>query len=301
MTYIQGSSGTADAGADQFPNTLALVTLDGSGSSAGTYAWTLTRRTPLGVTSDATVLLSSTTAQSPTFTPEFNGYLYTATITVDAGPFDSCAVQISDYLLLDMTGATEQNTAQRGAGYALGTSNTVDLVNHGRNDAGMDAWTAYQSVGALPAGAIGLKGRVTGTLPGANGTGNSAGVGVVVMNDAYGTQLGHHSAIMLSAAANVQRSTVSRFGTALTLNNLASVDRVEIRSFVNSTGNIAAAQSLTVAEGAPVNVFVNVDTNALGGTATTFHVGFEGIIISGAPAAGFTVTDVVVEWGWIWE
>lgn len=75
----------AVAGADQNQSGLGLVTLDGSASSGNlTLAWTLTKLNNSG-SSDATGLLSSTTAESPTFTPAANGDVYVASLTAANG------------------------------------------------------------------------------------------------------------------------------------------------------------------------------------------------------------------------
>ena len=91
-SFAGGADTIADAGAQQSQTTYALVTLDGSGSTAGTYAWTL--EDPLGV--DRTALLSSSTAEKPTFTPDLTG-TWLATITVDGGGnSDTTSVIIGD-------------------------------------------------------------------------------------------------------------------------------------------------------------------------------------------------------------
>ena len=69
-----------------------VVTLDGSDSSSGTYAWVL--KDPLGQT--RTALLNSATAKSPTFTPDLTG-TWLATITVDGGNnSDTTSVIVGD-------------------------------------------------------------------------------------------------------------------------------------------------------------------------------------------------------------
>jgi hypothetical protein len=87
----------ADAGADQACDGRPTITLDGSGSAAGsTYAWLLTN--PYG--DNVTSLLSSSTAQSPTFKPQDVPGLYTAKIAVTKGgltSYDSCNVTVGIY------------------------------------------------------------------------------------------------------------------------------------------------------------------------------------------------------------
>jgi len=96
ITDTEGSAGgpTADAGADQTTQSRATITLDGSGSEAGaSYAWTLASPTGENITS----LLSSATAQSPTFVPQSIPGLYSAKIAVTksgATSYDSTNVQV---------------------------------------------------------------------------------------------------------------------------------------------------------------------------------------------------------------
>ena len=87
----------ADAGADQTCDGRPTITLDGSGSAAGsTFAWLLTNPSGDNVTS----LLSSSTAESPTFKPQDIPGLYTAKIAVTKGgltSYDSCNVTVGIY------------------------------------------------------------------------------------------------------------------------------------------------------------------------------------------------------------
>ena len=68
ITVVDENAPTAEAGEDQAVLPGTSVTLDGSASRDGetalTYSWALTDSDPT-----ATVSLSSTTAESPTFTP----------------------------------------------------------------------------------------------------------------------------------------------------------------------------------------------------------------------------------------
>lgn len=89
---------TASAGADQTQSDLSLVALDGSGSSgADSYAWVLQEVAANGAISTQTGLLSSSTAESPTFTPREIGAVYIATLTAtngDGSVSDSTIVSI---------------------------------------------------------------------------------------------------------------------------------------------------------------------------------------------------------------
>tara|TARA_R110000824_G_scaffold30638_2_gene100552 strand:- start:192 stop:1118 length:927 start_codon:yes stop_codon:yes gene_type:complete len=86
-----GSNALASAGADQAQAGLVLVTLDGSGSTAGTYAWTLLD--PLGVS--RTALFNNAAVQSPTFTPDLGG-IWLATLTVDSADTDTVGITVGD-------------------------------------------------------------------------------------------------------------------------------------------------------------------------------------------------------------
>ena len=90
---------TADAGSNQAVEGRPTVTLDGSGSTGGgaTYAWSL--RDPAGM--NVSSLLSSQTAQSPTFTPKTAPVgNYSATLAVTKGGLTSVSntnVQVGAY------------------------------------------------------------------------------------------------------------------------------------------------------------------------------------------------------------
>ena len=99
VTDVSGGGGgssapTADAGSDQTVDSRPTVTLDGSGSTSGaTYAWTLASPTGENITS----LLSSATAQSPTFVPQSVPGLYAAKLAVTKDgvtSYDSSNVQV---------------------------------------------------------------------------------------------------------------------------------------------------------------------------------------------------------------
>ena len=113
---------TADAGPDQAQDHLAVVTLDGSGSTAGvTYAWTLLD--PLQT--DKTSILSSATAESPTFQPTdwpIGSWTATLIVTKDGvSAQDNCTIRIGDangWLRFSPGSATSTTTS---AAYATQT------------------------------------------------------------------------------------------------------------------------------------------------------------------------------------
>lgn len=76
---------TLTVGADQQREDLALVTLTATVSGQDTLAWVLTEFSSAGVSSDQSVLLSSTSAASPTFTPRARGVTYVARCTATNG------------------------------------------------------------------------------------------------------------------------------------------------------------------------------------------------------------------------
>ena len=88
------STATANAGAGQYATVGALVTLDGSASKADVgrtlnYAWTLTSK-PAG----SSAVLSSATADKPTFTADTAG-TYLASLTVNDGRLSSSTATVS--------------------------------------------------------------------------------------------------------------------------------------------------------------------------------------------------------------
>lgn len=90
------SAPTADAGSNITTNDTTLVTLNGSGSTAGaTMSWSLVD--PAGV--DQTSRLSSTTVISPTFTPLDIPGVWVATLQVTVGAQtsqDNCTIRVGD-------------------------------------------------------------------------------------------------------------------------------------------------------------------------------------------------------------
>lgn len=88
---------TCDAGAAQTQATLAPVVLDGEAANYDSLAWTLTRVTTAGASSDRTADLDDATILAPTFTPIALGDVYTATLTAtnaDGSDTDSVVVQV---------------------------------------------------------------------------------------------------------------------------------------------------------------------------------------------------------------
>jgi len=148
----------ADAGVDQTQNTLAVVTLDGSGCSGhDSLAWVLTRYDPRdGANANKDALLSDATATSPTFTPEDAHYVYTAQVTGTKGAttaVDSSVVVIDEFILVPL--ATGGTTTVGGGTFDntttwSDTSSTVVLADqHGMPDGGLDADTRTVDLGAI--------------------------------------------------------------------------------------------------------------------------------------------------------
>ena len=98
VTDVSGGAAppTADAGSNITTNDTTLVTLNGSGSTAGaTMAWSLVD--PAGA--DQTSRLSSTTVISPTFTPLPIPGLWVATLQVTVSGVtsqDNCQIRVGD-------------------------------------------------------------------------------------------------------------------------------------------------------------------------------------------------------------
>ena len=67
---------------------------------------------------------------------------------------------------LDMSGATETNTGQKGGNTSLGTTNRIEIAAvHGRPDGGNDAYTATVQLTDKPAGATALLARMVCSTP----------------------------------------------------------------------------------------------------------------------------------------
>lgn len=162
-----GSSVVADAGPVQSRTNVNLVTLDGSGSSGyGTIAWTLTRLNPDGTTTDKTSLLSDPTVIGPTFTPEYAGYDYQATLTLDGTVSDSTTIKISNRLVLDMSaGVTESNTGQKGGNTSLGTSSDIEVAAVQGDPNNLNCYMAMVELPGRPPNATGVTLHMTCNNP----------------------------------------------------------------------------------------------------------------------------------------
>ena len=133
------ASPTASAGSDQRAAALAVTTLDGSGSGAGTYAWT-----SVSVPSGSAITvsdLSDATAQSPTYTPDVAGrYVWQISVTASGvSAQDQTTAIVDGYSPVDWSGATttDPNGVLDGAatlgtdGGVAGTIDTAGAQNWG--------------------------------------------------------------------------------------------------------------------------------------------------------------------------
>ena len=122
---------TADAGSDATVAEGATVTLDGSGSSdperaALTYAWSQT--------SGTTVSLSSSTAQSPTFTAPTE-LLSNASLVFSLKVSDGVNTSTADTVTITVTaGANDAPTADAGTNQTVAEAATVTLDGSGSDD-----------------------------------------------------------------------------------------------------------------------------------------------------------------------
>ena len=122
---------TADAGSDATVAEGATVTLDGSGSSdperaALTYAWSQT--------SGTTVSLSSSTAQSPTFTAPTE-LLSNASLVFSLKVSDGVNTSTADTVTITVTaGANDAPTADAGSDATVAEGATVTLDGSGSDD-----------------------------------------------------------------------------------------------------------------------------------------------------------------------
>ena len=122
---------TADAGSDRTVAEGATVTLDGSGSTdperaALTYAWSQT--------SGTTVSLSSSTAQSPTFTAPTE-LLSNASLVFSLTVSDGVNTSTADTVTITVTaGANDAPTADAGTNQTVAEAATVTLDGSGSDD-----------------------------------------------------------------------------------------------------------------------------------------------------------------------
>ena len=158
----------ADAGDDQSVMQGASVTLDGSGSSddegAVTYSWALTDSTPT-----ASVTLSDSTAESPTFTAPNLDTTLTFTLTVA----DSLPSEATDLVVVTVDGTNP--VANAGPAQNVSVGSTVTLDGSASTDAGSGiASHSWALTGSSPTASVTLTGGDTAaptfTAPDATGT-----------------------------------------------------------------------------------------------------------------------------------
>jgi hypothetical protein len=263
----------ASAGADQVPTDLSVVTLDGSGSSGqDSLSWTLTRYNGVGVSSDQTGLLSSTTAESPTFTPEDYDYIYVATVTVVAAgktnESDSSAVFVVPYATVDFSAATKIDlNSMEGAGTALGLSSDFDLNQvEGELDSGNDplqytfvmksgiTWTDYSAIQMICTTTTPLnsgssaKGRINLGITSVDGTvvTNKCYVGSLVINTSDDAGRTHARRALSNPSAGATPALSSGVSTMEVMVQLEGdlIERLTIVNFDDS-GNFGQASVAT--------------------------------------------------------
>ena len=136
---------TADAGPDQAVAKNDTVTLDGSGSSDPenddlTYSWSLT-----SVPGGSGAVLSSTTAESPTFVADLEGD-YVAELVVNDGTSDSAADSVT------ITTSNTAPTADAGPDQSVAKNDTVTLDGSGSSDPDGDGLTYSWTLTSVPSG-----------------------------------------------------------------------------------------------------------------------------------------------------
>jgi hypothetical protein len=140
------STASANAGVTQNVKTGALVTLDGSASTADagktlSYAWALSTR-PAGSSAG----LSSLTSVKPTFTPDLAG-TYVATLIVNDGVANSKAATVSIVAVVNVA-----PVANAGAAQNVVTGAVVILDGSASSDADGDTLTYAWTLTSRPAG-----------------------------------------------------------------------------------------------------------------------------------------------------
>ena len=288
----RNSKPVADAGADQTGTVNQLVTLDGRGSTDAdndllTYRWSFTS-TPTG----STATLSSSTVQTPTFTPDLPG-LYVAQVIVRDGKEDSDPDTVS-ITVNPAVPVNQPPVANAGADQSVNVGATVPLNGGGSTDPDTDPLTYQWTFTVKPAAS-------TATLTNADTATPSFIPDVVgpysvqlTVNDGRGGSASDSLDITVTQGNRAPTLT----STAVTTATVGQPYTYEVEATDPDTG-ATLTYSLTTK---PASMTINSGTGLIAWTPTAGQAGSQNVVVQvsdghtgGTATQSFTVTVSVVQ------
>ena len=212
-------------------------------------------------------------------------------------------------ITVDMSGATESNTGQKGGNTSLGQSSRIEIAAvHGRPDSGLDSYTATVELTDKPADAIGIRVSMTCSTPDAAAAiGSNAGLYLYFGSTATPTQNAAYLAGWQWQNVNTRYRThegVSRMGTVpggvTIIDTQANVGELYavMDIYLDETDLPTRAASRIWGEGGVTNGLNTGSGSSNLTSATNFYVGFccdqEGV----SPGDSLDMSDVVIKYCW---
>jgi hypothetical protein len=279
----------ANAGITQNVVTGAIVTLDGNASSDAdndplTYKWGFTSK-PAG----STVVLSSTTASKPTFTPDVAG-AYVLNLIVNDGIVDSAAATVT----ITAAVANAVPVANAGTAQSVVTGSVVTLDGSASSDANGDILTYSWSFTSKPSGSGAALSSATAAKP--SFTSDVAGAYVLnlVVNDG---KVNSAAATVKITVTDVPKrlnvSYVARNGLTVTLTAFTVVDTGTYNNYT-ATYNQKNNTSAPIDEGQLKLYFTN-------STAQSQYGFFNKLYPGDTQSRSYTFKVLYTETPWILE
>lgn len=273
----------------------------------GTYTWSLFD--PQGV--DRTALLSSTTADTVTWTPtavqgnNFNAGLWRAKVT-DGVVELVHTVQVGDdagYIYLDTSlgTITDTNSVVNAAASTEGKNFTyVTGLNHGALDSGLDAYTNLQQLTPIPTNAASITCRIVlDEIPPIGPTANTCGLEMLVSNTSGLTAAtGYHCGWAIDSINDVKMrgpSRVSGIGSLSAAIGITSTGHCDLTVVFNGTAAVDSFGRATGDAGDAVSLTHSTDS---AGVFNEIWIGPAVLDLAGVPGRSVTWSGKM---GYRWE